>query len=65
MRSGGSVINFHEFLVETIDGIYFVIYLVKWLPELPPEQLRSYVLFLVIVLFLHFYLLSTANHIRS
>lgn len=30
--SGGSTINFHEFLLETIDGIYFVIYLVKWLP---------------------------------
>lgn len=48
-ESGGSTINFHEFLLETIDGIYFVIYLVKWLPRSPCHSLR-FVLALVIVL---------------
>lgn len=38
---GGSTINFHEFLLETIDGIYFVIYLVKWLPLVPHPRSLS------------------------
>lgn len=43
--SGGSTINFHEFLLETIDGIYFVIYLVKWLPLVPhPLSLSRWLL---------------------
>lgn len=49
-ESGGSTINFHEFLLETIDGIYFVIYLVKWLPRSLPLSL-SFALFCLLLLF--------------
>lgn len=58
LRVGTGTINFHEFLLETIDGIYFVIYLVKWLPELPLTQFLHSNALQLLVLF-RFLLYST------